>query len=1265
MALCASDEWLGRFLDDELDAVEEAGVVEHVETCGRCQGRLLGVILEREANVPGFPARAGQVDTEEDPDAAAPTDVETRDVPATSDVAVRPGPDDEVTADYVLCTPSGPGAATDPQPNPILAADVARDFDDATLSRDGQGGTAATEVRTRLGSGNPEVPGYEILGRLGEGGMGVVYKARQRGLNRPVAIKMIIGGLQARADFLARLRVEAEAVARLRHPNIIQIYEIGEVEGLPFVSLELLEGGDLDDYLAGTPQPGRSAAELMATLGRAVQAAHEAGIVHRDLKPGNVLFAADGVPKITDFGLAKLLESDSRQTQSGQIMGTPSYMAPEQASGHTRDVGPAADVYALGAILYEALTGRPPFKGETPMDTMRQVVHDEPVPPSRLVPRVARDLETICLKCLNKEPRGRYASAEELALDLDRFREGHTIRARRTPPWERGAKWARRRPGRAIALAFGLLALLGTIAGVVAYGNWRNNRIARDQIRGVDLLARSDSARGNRVLLEKADVQLAGFLENVRGEARLEPIALRVEEKQRWVADQLRALSALEASELRRRADRASIQKFQQLRQETQLWSSGPGIVGAEDRLRRLRASAHEALAIYAKDPSAPVDAWVLADALPDALSSDEQAAVRDGCYDLLLILSPAESPAEGLRILERAAQLRRGTTAAYHLRRAECLERALDLAGAESARREAAAIKPATPLDYLLLGREQAAHRELAAAIRSLDRALELDPAQTSAHLLLAYCDINIQPKRLGEARASLTACIHSHPDIAGLYLLRALVSGEEGLQAAGPQAADSFLAAEADYRRALARSPDDGLRYALLANRGLLRMQSVRLEEAAADLDAAIRIEPGHYQAHNTLGQVRLRQGRLDEAALSFGRAIACRPEPQVLAVLHRNRALIHAPDRNITPEVRARALRDLDEAIRRGSDSALKASDQVWRARLLFGGGQFENALAACDAALALVPGDPAAHRVRISALMELKRYDDVLAAADAYLLRGEPTAEILEMRGLAHQSRRDYAAAIADFTRALDLRPGPAPAGRIRMLNRRGWAYQYADAPRLALADFDESLRLAPDRAEALGGRGLALVRLGDWRRAVADAEGLIRQTRAGAGGSSPLATRAELAQALFNAARIFALAGEQAMRDVARRGEPRPVDLCRRYRARALDLLDDALERVDDPDRREEILDDPALSRLRRGSGRRVEMRRTSAAAVPARRGELHKPEARASGFSAVPSRRDELSKPEARASGFSAVPSRRDLLPQLPNDFDDVALPGR
>src|SRR5262249_22251571 len=289
--------------------------------------------------------------------------------------------------------------------------------------------------------------------------------------------KMIRAGSLARPEDRARFRIEAEAVAKLRHPNIIQVYDIGEVGGLPFVALELLEGGGLDAALGGTPQPGRPAATLVATLGRAVHEAHRAGIVHRDLKPSNVLFARDGTPKITDFGLAKSLD-EAGPTETGQVLGSPSYIPPEQARGDAKEVGPAADLYALGAILYELLAGRPPFEGATPLETVLQVLNEEPVPPSRLQCQVPRDLETICLKCLAKQPHRRYLSAEALADDLDRFLTDRPIRARRTPLWERGLKWARRRPTFSCLIVVALL-----IGSIVSGAGLRSRAVAQDLAR--------------------------------------------------------------------------------------------------------------------------------------------------------------------------------------------------------------------------------------------------------------------------------------------------------------------------------------------------------------------------------------------------------------------------------------------------------------------------------------------------------------------------------------------------------------------------------------------------------------------------------------------------------------------------------------------------------------------------------------------------------------------------------------------------------------
>jgi WD40 repeat protein len=325
--------------------------------------------------------------------------------------------------------------------------------------------------------------------------MGVVYKARQVKAGRIVALKMILAGCHAGATDLARFRTESEAVARLQHPGIIQIFEVGEVDGRPFFSLEYCAGGSLAVALRRAPLEPAAAAHLVEILAEAMHAAHVQGIVHRDLKPANVLLSVRGghppltpdhglgtFPKITDFGLAKRLDSDTGQTQSGAIVGTPSYMAPEQARGSVKVVGPLADVWALGAILYECLTGRPPFKAPTAMDTLYQVLQTEPVPPRQLLAKLPRDLETITLKCLQKEPAKRYPSAQALADDLRRWQEGKPVLARPVGPVGRAWRWARRNPAAAflLAAAIGSLTVGAAAATGFALEAQRGRKLAED-----------------------------------------------------------------------------------------------------------------------------------------------------------------------------------------------------------------------------------------------------------------------------------------------------------------------------------------------------------------------------------------------------------------------------------------------------------------------------------------------------------------------------------------------------------------------------------------------------------------------------------------------------------------------------------------------------------------------------------------------------------------------------------------------------------------
>ena len=390
----------------------------------------------------------------------------------------------------------------------------------------------------------------------------------------------------------------------------------------------------------------------------------------------------DGVPKITDFGLAKRIDSDDGHTESGQIMGSPSYMAPEQAKGHSRNVGPAADVYALGAILYEMLTGRPPFKGETPIETIRQVIDDDPVAPSQLVPRVPRDLETISLKCLHKDPARRYPSAEALADDLYRYLHGQVIQARPTPLWERAAKWSRRHKLAAASLALGMVAFVGLIVGGFAYqrhlrlverrratGRWPQEKTGSRLIDGSrKAISRATISRRRRSILplsEERSWMNRGCKTCWPASTRRFSVVKRNAGRAGCSGNRGSPASGDNASGSRSSANCVNQAHFHDIQ------LNGLDLASNQDFTRR---AARAALALYAAPGSG--DSWAL-DAPSASLSAPEQAEVADGCYGLLLSLAEAEpTPEEGLRRLDEAARLRPATMA-FHLRRAACLARA------------------------------------------------------------------------------------------------------------------------------------------------------------------------------------------------------------------------------------------------------------------------------------------------------------------------------------------------------------------------------------------------------------------------------------------------------------------------------------------------------------------------------------------------------------------------------------------------------------
>ncbi len=766
----------------------------------------------------------------------------------------------------------------------------------------------------------PNIAGYELGPELGRGGMGVVYQARQLALDRTVAIKVIRAGIHADADDLARFRTEALAVARLQHANIAQVYDVAENDGRPFLVLEYVAGGGLDRKLTAGPISPEDAARLIESLASAVHYAHERGVIHRDLKPANVLVASDGEPldvsydsqpshswthkatlKITDFGLAKLMDSEATRTQTGHLLGTPTYMAPEQAAGRHSDVGPATDVYALGTILYECLIGHPPFQGQSPLDTLALVQQQEPVPPRQMRPKVPRDLETICLKCLEKEPRSRYASAQALADDLGRFMAGKPVYARPVRFWNRGTRWLRRHPAGATAIALSVVLLLAgfTALWLVVEKQAQSDRAITKALQEADMLRNerkwtealasvqraeelleheyfTSATLRQRIEEQRTDLKLAQAVEKIQlqlgnvagGRHELQP--------RRGPEHYERALAAFglkvgesDVDEVARRIRNRPHVISEQIISALDDWITAIG--PDADTKRREWLSAVVARA----DPD---DDWRnrLRQARSrndlDALKrlANDDGAVRQPVNAVLLLatmLTSQGSMPDAVEYLRRVRQHMPGEFWINSRLAGYCI--GLQPPALEDSLRYAVvaqALRPREPGPHFFVGYVMQKLGRTDDAVAAFRRAAELDPEYIAGLVYLG--DKFKEKKKWSEAESIFRQALAACPDCAAAH---------DGLGSAllGQQRIDEAIVIQQEAVRLTPRVAEHH------NNLGVIFMAAGKRDEAIAVFRTAIALDPASSSANHNLGYLLTLKGQLDEGIVYLRAALAVQPD------------------------------------------------------------------------------------------------------------------------------------------------------------------------------------------------------------------------------------------------------------------------------------------------------------------------------------------------------------------------------------------------
>jgi tetratricopeptide (TPR) repeat protein len=1130
-------------------------------------------------------------------------------VPSLNDYPIGDGPDsteirrqlDEVEIKYRRLYADNGGFAdgpVDPDTNPNLPALTERTIeyadrpmptvdlsaDQGTVSLDGQasadtdseaGPDHRPEAVAAAQSGAP--PGYEIRGVLGRGGMGVVYDAVQTSLKRRVALKMVTAGAHAAPAQRNRFQIEAEAVAALQHPNIVQIYEIGEHHGVPYFSLEFVGGGILQKKVKHGPMPPREAAEMARLLAGAMAYAHNLGIIHRDLKPANVLLTPDGQPKIADFGLAKRVdETDSSQTQAGTILGTPSYMAPEQAEGEIKEIGPLADVYSLGALLYHLLTGRPPFQGTTMLETLEMVRTLEPVPVRQLQHKVPRDLETICLKCLQKDPRKRYATAEALARDLGHFLAGEPIEARPVGPVERLWRWCRRNPKLAglttsvaiLMTSVGILAVITTIragrerAAVAEAGNMARERLQQ----AADAISMGDTRRAQDILNTTDPlVATAPALVDIRTE---------------WAALNGRVAWLVD---FKKRIDKARY---------AGLFASQ----GAKEAQR---------LCKLARDLCPRAEAGGRDGEGPPPLNPVQEQLLREDVFDVYLISGEVEwklasaagtpdaqreAARRNLEWLDRAAAVLPPTRTLY-ARRAVYHTALGEMAAADEDERQVEATPPTSAVDRFwqgvaerLLGEADRAKVNEKPAVEHYRRAaaayvevLRLRPDHFWAYFEWATCQVRLNAQQ--EALVALTACTHIKPDAPWPYYNRGTILLNLKQYDSALQDFDRTLELDNDYAEAY-------------VNRGQCLAALGNHARAVADFTHVIDTWPdGYPKAYRSRVQSYIDLKRYREA----------RDDYSILIRLQENRPehVFGRGKMNILLKDYDAALSDFQRTTRRIPKNE---AAYYYCGVIHLGRRQYDQALTALDQAISIKPEFSKPYLARAQLRLWEGRPNEALEDVNRGLANLPPDkkADVLNDRADVYRALGKFGEAAADYRDAIkaDPRGIDSSVGLALVLEKLGQPEQAREcykrllaadpnsaSARLrraeyfrnhkqfdeALADCDEAARL--DKDSVLPGlvRAGILAARGDDATAVAVAERLLRQATPGDG------------HVLYAAACVWGLAAQAAG------ARPDGKEAAKRYGDRAADLLTETLDRGWHDLQYEEhnrMPDDPALASLR-------------------------------------------------------------------------------